>query len=277
MSRALHHVALIAGVAAGSVLAVSTGFAGATEWKEPAEVRLIDGGVLEGGALRLAGIEILLDPGWKTYWRNPGDSGIPPQIDYSDSVNVADVKIEWPAPELAWDGYAWVIGYTEAVIFPLVVTAKDPDDAVELKLKLAYGVCKDICIPAEAEAAILLDGAMARPAEIDFYRARVPVTIDALSARGGVVSTSLSRDGDVPVLELHLALPGASDDAFAVVEGPPGWYLPVPERTEIDADGAVVFQMPLDGAADPDALSGAELSVTGISPAFSFEQTITLD
>jgi len=276
VSRNLCQLAFAAGLAAAGV-AVSDGNAASNAWKDPAQVRLIDGGMLEDGATRLAGLEVLLDPGWKTYWRNPGDSGIPPQIDFAGSENVADVAIEWPAPELSWDGYAWVIGYTEAVVFPLRVTMRDPATPAELKLRLTYGVCKDICIPAEADAEIVLDGSSARPSAIEMYRDRVPSLIDAAGENGGVVSAAVNRDGDVPILELHVSLPGAPEDGFAVVEGPPGWYLPVPERTGADAAGATVYTVPLDGATDPDDLSGAELRVTGISPAFSFEQLVTLD
>ncbi|MEJ8571762.1 protein-disulfide reductase DsbD domain-containing protein [Microbaculum marinum] len=266
--------ALAAAIAALSILAAAPAPAAAQAWQDPARVRLIDGGVLADGPDRLAGLEILLDPGWKTYWRDPGDSGIPPQLDFSGSRNLAAVEIEWPAPELHWDGYAWIVGYTEAVVFPLVVTPQDPDVPVDLDVRLAYGVCKDICVPAEAEAERLLDGRSARPAGIEFYRARVPVAVDGPDGRGGVVSATVDRSGEVPVLELRLKLPGEPDDAYAVVEAPEGWYLPVPERSDAEPG---LFLVPLDGAPDAAAIRGAELRVTGVSPTFSFEQRVALD
>jgi len=258
-------------------LAMVPGHALAEEWKDRAEVRLIDGGVLPDGVTRLAGIEIVLDPEWKTYWRNPGDSGIPPRMDFSASGNVAEVGVEWPAPELHYDGYGWVIGYSDAVIFPLLVTPEDSAAPTRLKVKLDYAVCKDICIPAEAEAEIDLDGKASRAAAIDFFRARVPDRLEAATGKAGVVSHTVTVEGGEPVLELHVGFSGDAEDAFAVVEGPEGWYLPVPERTGSDEAGNAVFQVPLDGVEDPATISGAELRITGVSPLFSFEQQITLD
>lgn len=247
------------------------------EWQDHAQVRLIDGGLAADGVSRLAGLEILLDPGWKTYWRIPGDSGIPPRMDFSASANVADVAVEWPAPELHYDGYGWIVGYTDTVIFPLLVTPGAADEPVSLDVKLDYAVCKDICVPVEARAEIALDGTRPRVAEIDFYRARVPERIDAPGADGGVVSAKVTRDGASPVLDLAVRLPGRAEDAFAVVEGPDGWYLPVPEPTGARADGTLGFRVPLDGAGEPAGIAGKSVRVTGVSPGYSFEQAITLD
>ncbi len=256
-------------------LAVATGaLASGSAWEDPAEVRILDGGLMEDGETRLGGLEILLDPGWKTYWRHPGDSGIPPTLDFTGSDNLAAVAIEYPAPELFWDGYAWSLGYADAVVFPLIVSAKDPAKPVDLKIAMQYGVCKDVCIPAEASAGLMLDGAKARRSGIDFYRARVP---ESVAEGTGVRHAAVDHAGDVPVLEIHLSLPGAEQDAFAVVEGPEGWYLPVPDRAGQSAEGAKIYRMPLDGAPEGAVLSGAELRITGVSPAYAFEQSITLD
>jgi DsbC/DsbD-like thiol-disulfide interchange protein len=256
--------------------ALVSGPAAAEEWEDHAEVRLIDGGVLPDGVTRLAGLEILLDPEWKTYWRNPGDSGIPPRMDFSASGNVESVKVEWPAPELHFDGYGWVIGYTDVVIFPLLITPKDSAGPAELKLDLNYAVCKDICIPAEAQADILLNGEKPRASEIEFYRTRVPAAVEA-TGEGGIVATSVKeRDGE-PLLEVTIRFPRQSDDAFAIVEGPEGWYLPVPKRVENDVAGNAVFEVALGGVSDPATISGANIRVTGVSPDFSFEQVAPLD
>ncbi len=99
----------------------------------------------------------------------------------------------------------------------------------------------------------------------------------AATGNAGVISHSLIFKGDVPVLELHVGFPQGAVDAFAVVEGPEGWYLPVPERAGTDEAGNAVFEVPLDGVEDPATIAGAALLITGISPLFSFEQQITLD
>lgn len=262
---------------AAFAVALAPALAHAGDFKERAEVRLIDGGVLSDGVTRLAGLEIVLDPEWKTYWRSPGDSGIPPHMDFAASTNVDGVTVEWPAPELHFDGYGWVIGYTDAVVFPLLVRPQKPGETANLNVKLDYAVCKDICIPAEAEVGIVLDGAKPRVAEIDFYRVRVPTTIAGPTETGGVVSTDVAERDGKPVLDLHVRFPSADDDVFAIVEGPEGWYLPVPTRTGTDTAGNTTFEVPLDGVSDRASISGATIRVTGVSPEFSFEQSVTLD
>src|SRR5262249_47360799 len=69
-----------------------------------------------------AGIEIKLDPGWRTYWRDPGDSGAPPIFDFSGSENVKSVNVLWPAPEKFPDGAGGhSIGYRDRVVLPVHV------------------------------------------------------------------------------------------------------------------------------------------------------------
>src|SRR5271155_4609856 len=98
----------------------------ATRWEKElhAAARLIGGAAIESGEARLlrAGIEIRLDPGWKTYWRYPGDSGVPPTLDFTGSENVKSVTALWPAPERFSDGAGGhSIGYRGDVVLPLRV------------------------------------------------------------------------------------------------------------------------------------------------------------
>src|SRR3954465_3279158 len=74
---------------------------------------------------RIAGVEIKLEPGWKTYWRNPGDAGIPPRFDWSRSRNLGEAVVTYPAPERLDENGSVSIGYTEDVIFPVTLSAKD--------------------------------------------------------------------------------------------------------------------------------------------------------
>ena len=135
------------GLAAGEAPAPITV---ASPWVDlhKARVRLI------GGARRsksyVAGVEITLADGWKTYWRNPGDAGVPPVFDWLGSTNVGLVKVLYPAPSRIAEPAAETIGYEHAVLFPVEVTPKDPTKPVELKLLLEFGICREICIPAQS-------------------------------------------------------------------------------------------------------------------------------
>src|SRR5436190_9375548 len=148
---------LVVLVALGPALA-----ADASPWDgtERAAVRLIAGAPLkkDGATIGRAGAEIRLAPNWKTYWRYPGDSGIPPRFDFSKSRNVKSVTVRWPAPQRLADESGVSIGYKHDVVFPLEVTPQDSEKPVMLALKIDYAVCEKICVPADGNAELKLDG-----------------------------------------------------------------------------------------------------------------------
>ena len=126
---------------------------GASSWDgdSRAAVRLVAGDGGSGAPLR-AGIEIRLADGWKTYWRYPGDSGVPPVFDFSKSENIKSVSILWPAPHrFAYEGGA-SIGYKGDVIFPVHAVPSDPGRPATLRLTIEYAVCEKLCIPAQRRA-----------------------------------------------------------------------------------------------------------------------------
>ena len=124
-----------------------------------------------------AGVEIRLDPHFKTYWRTPGNSGIPPVFEWSQSQNVANVEVLWPAPYRFEDTAGASIGYKDRVVFPIKVTAADPKPAGVLVLQLDYAVCEKICIPVKGEARLTLASAglsTHNPMAVADAEARVP-------------------------------------------------------------------------------------------------------
>src|SRR5689334_15797005 len=110
------------------------------------KARLVSGAVDDGGeAKRIAGIEIRLDPGWKTYWRTPGDSGVPPQFDWSKSENIDSVTVLWPAPRKFDDGAGGhSLGYHDQFVLPLRIVAKSADKPVTLRADIDYAVCEKL-------------------------------------------------------------------------------------------------------------------------------------
>src|ERR1700758_840386 len=114
-------------------------------------VRLLAGS--RSGAVLLGGIAFQLQPGWKTYWRSPGDSGVPPRFDFSKSDNVEAVTVLWPAPTKFDDGAGGhSLGYHDQVVLPLRIVAKNADKQVTLRAAVNYAVCAKLCIPVEADA-----------------------------------------------------------------------------------------------------------------------------
>src|SRR5882724_11390768 len=122
-------------------------------WQRDAHsaVRLLAGS--RSGSVLLGGIAIQLEPGWKTYWRTPGDSGVPPRFDFSKSDNVEAVTVLWPAPMKFDDGAGGTaLGYKQQVVLPLRIVAKNADKPVTLRAHVNYAVCDKLCMPVEAQA-----------------------------------------------------------------------------------------------------------------------------
>ena len=107
--------------------------------------RLLPGKVLEEGG-RMAGLRLSLEPGWKTYWRSPGETGIPPKFDWSGSKNVRNLQLHWPSPQLFQSFGMRTAGYSDVVLFPLEVTPVDASLPIHLNLSADLGVCKEICV-----------------------------------------------------------------------------------------------------------------------------------
>src|SRR5690348_16511377 len=125
----------------------------ASPWQSDAHsaVRLLAGS--RSGAVLLGGIAFQLQHGWKTYWRTPGDSGVPPRFDFSKSDNVEAVTVMWPAPLKFDDGAGGhSIGYHDQIVLPLRIVAKAADKPVTLRAEINYAVCEKLCIPVEAHA-----------------------------------------------------------------------------------------------------------------------------
>jgi DsbC/DsbD-like thiol-disulfide interchange protein len=197
-------------------------------------------GVAEAAGARTAGLEIALAPGWKTYWRAPGDSGVPPLFDWAASENLAAVAVEWPAPEIFETFGFTTLGYGGTVTLPLRLTPVDAAQPIRLRLDLDYGVCAEICIPERAELALdIAPGAEDEgAAAIASARALAPTP----ATLGGVTSAScgLSGAGQERAFSARISfdhVPPAP--RFAVVEGPDGvWFGPA--ATTLDGAAMVV-------------------------------------
>lgn len=109
--------------------------------------QLRPGWQMENGG-HMAAVELQLAPGWKTYWRSPGDAGIPPTFDWSGSENLKSVRLHWPVPQVFEANGMQTIGYHERLVLPVEITPKDLTRPVRLSVVIALGVCDQICLPA---------------------------------------------------------------------------------------------------------------------------------
>jgi DsbC/DsbD-like thiol-disulfide interchange protein len=162
---------------------------------ETAAVTLLPGWRQPDGS-RMAALEIRLEPGWHTYWRAPGANGIPPQFDWSGSTNLRAVRIEWPKP-IVFDTYGMrTIGYRERLVLPILFAPETPDAPIDLQLALFFGICKDICIPANARIVHRIEPGTATAGRESIEAALAARAHSAAEAGVTSASCTIRPDGD---------------------------------------------------------------------------------
>jgi suppressor for copper-sensitivity B len=252
--------------------------AGGSAWVETPEtrVRLLAAAAAVGEAETLAlGLEIELAPGWKTYWRSPGEAGSPPHLDWGGSRNLAAAELAWPAPEriLAFDLESF--GYADRVLLPILVRAAEPGAPLRARLKLDYQVCKDVCIPVFAELALDLPAgpanSTAHAPAIDRAQAQVP---RANGEAGIAIAAPRLVDGDDgPALLIEVTAPTPLLEAMLIVEG----ALPLGRAERLDeAPTGARFRVPLGAGADTASLPGRELTLTLVAGAAAREARLAI-
>jgi len=234
-----------------------------------ARVRLLASPPVAGTAAGAwsAGVEVVLAGGWKTYWRMPGDAGVPPVFDWDGSHNVRTIRVLYPAPMRMAEAGAQTIGYKDHVLFPIELLAEDGTRPVELSLALDFGVCRDICIPAQARLSLVLDPAAAagplRP-EIQNALERVPRTAELRRASDPELKgVTANLDGGAPRLIIEAQFP-KSTGADLFVEADQGDYVPLPKQIAVAGDGSLRFEVDLTRAT-AQALKGKTLKLTLVS------------
>lgn len=223
-------------------------------------LRLINGGLKDGKWQ--VGLEMTLKHGWKTYWRVPGESGVPPIFDWSASDNVTTVQLDMPAPHRFSDANGEGIGYTEAVIFPARATPKDPTQPGRLVLDLFYAVCHDICVPVTAELSLELSEQTAR-ASSSFSLKQAWQQVPAGPSPGGpgislIRSTEANGKAALEISLTGLKAPSAAD---IFVETTTNAYLRKPQLSGT-SDGVSTYLLIADGLAAGISLKGHSVNVT---------------
>ena len=263
MNASRESVALVMIAAVAALVPVSAQGDDASPWVEDlhSSLRLIAGTRGDAASL-LAGVEIKLKPGWHTYWRYPGDSGVPPHFTFPGSDNVAAVKVLYPAPHAMTDETGTIIGYTDDVVFPVRVTPRQKGKPVTLNLHVDYAVCEKMCVPVEAKAQLTLPGGNTETdAAVAAAEGRVPKQMSA--AEAGLKAYRVN-DAAKPLVAVDLAAP-QGEPVQIFVEGPtPEWALPIPKPAQGAPPGHQHFGFELDGLPP------------GVDPKGPFELTFTI-
>ena len=223
---------------------------------------LLPGWQTEGGG-QMAALDLVLAPGWKTYWRSPGDAGIPPSFDWSGSQNVRAIKMHWPAPSVFESNGLRTIGYHDRLILPVEIIPVDPLLPVVLSLRMELGVCDEICLPASLDLASNL----LRPGAPDAgIRAALAQVARSASAAGvGDVSCTVDPIDDGLRLTARLRLPDpGSEEVVAFETADPAVWVAAAATSRQGIDLIAVTELvPPEGA--PFALDRSGVTLTILS------------
>lgn len=189
---------------------------GANPYADYVDVRLVPGWVDPDGR-HVAALEITLDEGWKTYWRAPGDAGVPPVFSWAASRNVAQVAVRWPRPEVFVQNGMRSIGYTNQVVIPLLVTPSKTGRDVRLDGKIQIGICSDICVPLNVRLdGLVLPASVQRVPAIAAALADQPFAGHEVGLRKAICRVSVGKHG--VALEAEMSIPSSGREEVVVVE-----------------------------------------------------------
>ncbi|MGM0660404.1 MAG: protein-disulfide reductase DsbD domain-containing protein [Pseudomonadota bacterium] len=215
-------------------LAALAGFATPSAAQSPpdmVDIRVLPGWQMPDGT-HVAALKFSLADGWKTYWRAPGDAGIPPRFDWRGSRNLGGVEIVWPTPQQTTTSGMRTIGYSQDLVLPVRMTPQQADRDIALDLRLEIGVCKDICMPVEMTVrADLPPGTRERDPRIAAALAERPYTA-AEAGVDRVACTLWPLDGGGLRLVAEVDMPQMGAREWVVVEsGTPDLWVAQSETT----------------------------------------------
>lgn len=231
---------------------------------------VVQGDLLSGWRMAnghyMAAVDLHLAPDWKTYWRAPGDAGIPPVFDWSGSSNLKSVQFHWPSPKVLTLNGMMSIGYLDELVLPVEVVAIDPSKPVVLALNMDLGVCHTVCIPAHLTLSEDLTGAGAKDARIAAALAAGPV-----QAKGAGVSCRVEPIADGLRLTARIAVPlqGKAETVVFETSDPTVWVSESKSHREGEVLVSETDLVPSSGA--PFALDRAGVTVTVLAPDHSVE------
>lgn len=205
-------------------------------------------------------LEVRLDPGWKTYWRTPGDAGLPPRLDWSGAGNLRDAVLDYPAPHRITTLGIETVGYEGAVAFPIRAVPATVGQPMDLTVAADLLVCAELCVPQRLTLALSLPAGPAVPGEEANAVARAVASVPGDGSGAGLTLRSAGFDGSALVVEVAGREPLVSPDVF--VEGEPPVSLKAPQRRFSDDDRVVRLRLEPAEGESLTAVAGRALTLT---------------
>ncbi|MBE1202951.1 protein-disulfide reductase DsbD domain-containing protein [Aminobacter carboxidus] len=264
-------IAFCSAICLGAALfAAAPAHASSSAWfeAEGGRFRLVTSGAPDASGKLQGALDIELKRGWKTYWRDPGNSGVPPQIDISASRNVSGAEFSYPAPRRHDDGYSKWAGYDHSVRLPVSFTVTAPGDPATITANVFLGVCETICVPVQAKLEVDPAADPDNPGDAILVKA-------ALAALPGAAQPDFGatlEPGESEHVSILATAPGPADALDVFVAGVDGYVFGTPER-HVEG-GKAVFTIKMlerpdakpSGKGLPYTLTGAAGAVEGFLP-----------
>lgn len=243
-------------LAAATLLAFpSAASASSSQWfeTEGARIRIVTSGLPDTSGLLKGALQVVLEPGWKTYWRDPGDAGVPPSVDISASLGIESANLRFPPPVRIDDGATVWAGYKHPVSFPLVFKAK-PGERPVITADIFLGVCESICVPVQARLEVdpgadpdNADDAVVVKAALDTLPAPASPDFGVVPLAGTTIPDTAGE------MLLEAVYPGEEPELF--IAAPEGYVFATPKRRE--ADGKTLFAVDILARPEQDSENGA--------------------
>jgi suppressor for copper-sensitivity B len=193
------------------------------------------------------GVEVKLDDTWKTYWRSPGDAGLPPSLAWEGSANLQAATLLYPKPQRLTLLGLQTFGYKHDVIFPIDAMVATPGQPLDLKLKLDILVCAELCVPKNFTLALAIPAgpASAAPEGQLIAKARAAVPGGAEVAGLSITSVEEVSDKGAPALEVKTTAQEAFDHPDIIAEVDPALGLGLPRLALSSDRRAATFVIPM--------------------------------
>lgn len=253
-------------------------FAASTPWEKAdhSEIRLVSGGFLDGA--HRVGLHLKMEEGWKTYWRTPGDAGLPFAVSTDGSENLQSAQILWPAPRRSVDyGEIESFGYKHEVVIPFPVVPTDPAAPTLLKAEVKYAICKEICLFVDKTLTLPLDPSVLASEEDSELMRQALDSLPRPLADSGITATAPMLDADAGKLSLTLTGPNPFTNSDVLIELSPSFRFAKPEILEMDGGRSIKVIAPAQVLVSDQVLPGKQVTLTLVSddaPAYEWQAAI---
>lgn len=187
-------------------------------------VRLVTSGISDAQGKLAGALQIRLEPGWKTYWRDPGKTGIPPQIDI-DQKDFTGVEVLFPVPQRFSDPYGDWAGYAKSITLPVIFHTRTPETSPLIDAQVFLGICQTVCIP--VQATFTFDASAGADNPMDSWTIQSALTDLPLKAQENFRLSQVElADGQ---LKLHAILPEPNVPSALFLSATEGGQLGLPQ------------------------------------------------